>query len=63
MKLCNVRAAKYVSKTSNDFWKMLAMCWSAGKEVQLPGQASLQEIRTDTKKVKSEQTIKRDERI
>lgn len=37
MKLCNVRAAKYVSKTSNDFWKMLAMCWSEGKEVQLPG--------------------------
>lgn len=43
-------------------WKMLAMCWSEGKEVQLPVQASLQEIRTDMKKVKSEQTVRRDER-
>lgn len=63
MKLCSVRAAKRVSKMSNDFWKMLAMCWSEGKELQLPEQAGLQEIGTDTRKVKSEQTVKRDERI
>lgn len=62
MELCSVRAAKCVSKTSNDFRKMLAMCWSEGKEVQLPEQAGLQEIRTDTRKVKSEQTVRRDER-
>lgn len=63
MKLCSVRAAKCVSETSNDFRKMLAMCWSEGKEVQLPEQAGLQEIRTDTRKVKSEKTVKRDERM
>lgn len=61
MKLCNVRAAKEVCKTSTT-WKMLAMCWSEGKEVKLPGQASVWEIRTDMKKLKSEQALRRDER-